>query len=170
MSLLQADPMNLECVPVLDVIFAEATGVRSISSEIGSFNRKGQGYFGENMKLRRQHSDCQGNCILTDMSHTTGTDVGLPPLQTEEEDIISPPQSCGGSCGASPGPSCAPEKPGATLAFPKESSQGNLVTKTQNHSLVRSLVGQNFTWRPPPKLCPSSAPPHCPHPASSQAL
>lgn len=77
MSLLQADPMNLECVPVLDVIFAETTGVRRISSEIGSFNRKGQGYSGENMTLRRQHSDCQGNSILTGMSHITGASVDL---------------------------------------------------------------------------------------------
>lgn len=57
MSLLQADAVNLERVPVLDVIFAETTGVCGISSKIGSFNRKGQGYFGENTKLRQQGSD-----------------------------------------------------------------------------------------------------------------
>lgn len=133
MSLLQADPMNLECVPVLDVIFAETTGVRSISSEIGSFNRKGQGYFGENMKLG-ETTFCQGNSILTNMSHTTGTDVGLPPLQTEEEDIISPPPSRGGSCGYTRPHQCPPvphKKQGATPVFPEETLLGNLVNKTQ---------------------------------------
>lgn len=42
MPLLQADTMNLECVSMLYVIFAEATGVSGISSKIGSLNKKDQ--------------------------------------------------------------------------------------------------------------------------------
>lgn len=42
MPLLQAYTMNLECVSMFYVIFAEATGVSSISSKIGSLNKKNQ--------------------------------------------------------------------------------------------------------------------------------
>lgn len=78
MSLLHADPVNLECVTMLDVIFAEATGVRGISSKIGSCNGKGQSHSGEKTK-------CGDNILTdrrTDTSHTTGTDVGPPPPHT----------------------------------------------------------------------------------------
>lgn len=42
MPILQAYTMNLECVSMFYVIFAEATGVSSISSKIGSLNKKNQ--------------------------------------------------------------------------------------------------------------------------------
>lgn len=42
MPLLQAYAMNLECVSMFYVVFAEATGVNSISSKIGSLNKKDQ--------------------------------------------------------------------------------------------------------------------------------
>lgn len=42
MPLLQAYAMNLECVSMFYVVFAEATGVSSISSKIGSLNKKDQ--------------------------------------------------------------------------------------------------------------------------------
>lgn len=42
MPVLQAYTMNLECVSMFYVIFAEATGVSSISSKIGSLNKKNQ--------------------------------------------------------------------------------------------------------------------------------
>lgn len=40
MPLLQAYAMNLECVSMFYVVFAEATGVNSISSKIGSFPKE----------------------------------------------------------------------------------------------------------------------------------
>ena len=43
MPLLQADPVDLECVSVLYIIFAEAAGVSSVSSKIGSLDKKGPG-------------------------------------------------------------------------------------------------------------------------------
>lgn len=43
MPLRQADPVDLERVSVLYVIFAEAAGVSSVSSKIGSLDRKGPG-------------------------------------------------------------------------------------------------------------------------------
>lgn len=43
MPLLQAYTMNLECISMFYVIFAEATGVSSISSKIGSLNKEDRG-------------------------------------------------------------------------------------------------------------------------------
>lgn len=40
MPILQAYTMNLECVSMFYVIFAEATGVSCISSKIGSLKKK----------------------------------------------------------------------------------------------------------------------------------
>lgn len=44
MPLLQAYAMNLECVSMFYVVFAEATGVSSISSKIGSFPKESTMY------------------------------------------------------------------------------------------------------------------------------
>lgn len=44
MPLLQAHTMDLECVSMPYVIFAEATGVSSISSKIGSFSKESTMY------------------------------------------------------------------------------------------------------------------------------
>lgn len=60
MPLLQAHTMDLECVSMPYVIFAEATGVSSISSKIGSLNKrtkKSQDY-SEYMKPKQKHSNC----------------------------------------------------------------------------------------------------------------
>ena len=63
MPLLQAYTMNLECVSMFYVIFAEATGVSSISSKIGSLNKKNQkkkksqDYSEEYMKQKQKHSN-----------------------------------------------------------------------------------------------------------------
>lgn len=63
MPLLQAYAMNLECVSMFYVVFAEATGVNSISSKIGSLNKKdqekkSQDYSEERMKHKQKHSNC----------------------------------------------------------------------------------------------------------------
>lgn len=65
MPLLQAYTMNLECISMFYVIFAEATGVSSISSKIGSLNKEDQGgkkksqnYSDEYMKHQQKHSNC----------------------------------------------------------------------------------------------------------------
>lgn len=91
MSLLHADPVDLERVTVLDVIFAETAGVRSVSSKIGSFNRKGQGYFGEKMKggdniLNDRRTDMsRGRCGTSSSAH----------LKNRTQ---FPPSPHGGSC------------------------------------------------------------------------
>lgn len=63
MPLLQAYAMNLECVSMFYVVFAEATGVSSISSKIGSLNKKdqrkkkkkSQDYSEEHMRHKQKH-------------------------------------------------------------------------------------------------------------------
>ena len=58
MPLRQADPVDLERVSMLYVIFAEAAGVSSVSSKIGSLDRKGpesQGYSKECMEHKRNY-------------------------------------------------------------------------------------------------------------------
>lgn len=157
MSLLHADPVNLERVTMLDVIFAETTGVCSISSKIGSCNRKGQSYLGEKTK-------CRNNILTGEQTRVTPQMWDLLLCTPKEQDTI-PTLTTWRQLWvylALLVPSCALDKLSARLVFPKEFARKSNKQNT-NHPMVRSAAGLDFTGGhlsavPFLSLCPQPSP------------
>lgn len=81
MPLLQAYAMNLECVSMFYVVFAEATGVNSISSKIGSLNKKDQEKKKARITLKNVWNTIKNTLIVRGIdtwNHRRKTDVEFP--------------------------------------------------------------------------------------------